>query len=539
MLNINLKDVARKQNLCVQSYASFRDVIKMMNINQKGVITVLRNEKPMGILTERDVVEILYKGCNLDENVGSFSKKTLVSAREDRTIGYALNLMIENNIRRIIVTDYANNFVGLITQQDLLKYLEEDFYRTTIKVKHIVDKLGNLIDIGPDEPLMNVMKRMVENRISAVAIVKDGVAEGIVSEKDILKLADQDIPFVHKVKNYMSTPIISSHMETPLVDIVSMMNDQNIRRIVILDNEGAAVNIVTIRDVMRNLEVDYSDFLEKKLRNAKEILNLFPEMLIEISDMEHEHLIAWANEKVINRFGIQILGKPITHLIPGEKWVKIYSALRKLNKIENIKVKKDDIVTEISGFYIENGHNLEQGRIQLIMRDITEDIKLSTTDPLTGVYNRRFLNEFLIKEIERAHRMAKHFSLVICDIDNFKKINDRHGHISGDIILQSLAQIISGTIRHVDIFGRYGGDEFMIILPETNNRDASTIIDRLRAKIESIEIILTGGSRVSITASFGVATYQQDGHSSDELLIKADERLYKAKSFGKNTVVFA
>ena len=109
---------------------------------------------------------------------------------------------------------------------------------------------------------------------------------------------------------------------------------------------------------------------------------------------------------------------------------------------------------------------------------------------------------------------------------------------SSDIVLQSFSQLITSSARQLDVIGRYGGDEFVLILPDTDNSSASQVIDRVRKKIESIPVTLPGGIKKTLTASFGVATFPENGVSSDDLLIKADERLYKAKSLGKNKVVF-
>jgi diguanylate cyclase (GGDEF)-like protein len=379
---------------------------------------------------------------------------------------------------------------------------------------------------------------MVENEISAVAVVSDGVAEGIISEKDILRLVCDNVSLDSRVQDFMSTPVINVHFETALVDIVTIMNDRNIRRVVIHDDEGISTNVITTRDVLKSLESDYNEFLERKLRNAKEILNLLPEMMIEVADIGTEQLVVWANEKALGKYGHEILDRPITEFLPRQQWHRIYSTIKDLGKVENIKLKKDDKILELSGFFLKTDGNITNGKIQVIIRDITDDIRLSTTDPLTGSYNRRFINEYLMKEVERNKRSGKTFSLVMCDIDNFKEINDTYGHPAGDIVLQSFSQLIHTTVRQQDVTGRYGGDEFVLILPDLDNLSASSVIDRLRIKVESIPVTLPGGIKKTLTASFGVVTFPENGIMSDDLLIKADERLYKAKSLGKNKVVF-
>lgn len=536
MINLLLKDIAQRENFCVRSNASLRDLVELMNINQKGVVVVLQDDRPVGILTERDIVEILFREICLDEKVEKHAKKNLVTTRGDRTIGYAMNLMIDNNIRRIIVTGDTNRFEGIVTHQDLLKYLEEDFYRMSVKVRHILRKTGVLSGVTPDAPLNHVLESMVENGVCAVPVIKDKTAVGIITEKDILKLAFNRVSLESRAEEHMSSPVHTASLDTPVVEVVEVMNYRNIRRMVIVNREGHAINIVNVRDVIENMEGDYSRFLERKLNHAKEILNLLPEMLIEVTDTGTEQIIIWANDKIIDWFGREILGRPVDEFIPKEHWDIIYRTLHKVNKIENMKLKKDGKIYELSGFFIRTDGTMENGRFQLMMRDITEDVRLSTIDPLTNIYNKRFMNGFLLKEIERSRRLEKQFSLVICDMDDFKWVNDTYGHLSGDMVIQSFAHVLKDTIRTLDVVGRYGGDEFIIILPETSAESAYGIINRLRMQIEGMEIMVVKNEKVKITASFGIATFPEDGMSSDDLIIASDERLYKAKNIGKNKI---
>jgi diguanylate cyclase (GGDEF)-like protein len=372
---------------------------------------------------------------------------------------------------------------------------------------------------------------MVGHKISGLAVMDGYRAIGIITEKDILQLAGKKISLKSPVHKYMSSPVITATLDTTVVDVVKTMQSRNIRRVVVVNKDGLTISMITIRDLLRNLEGDYNKFLERKLRSAKDILNLLPEMLIEVTDTGKEQLIIWANEKVLNKFGRQILDKPVTDFIPPESWKQINKAIHTFNKIENIMFKKEKELFELSGFFMNVDSVNEKGRYQLIIRDITEDFHLSTTDPLTSIYNRRFINEFIVKEIGRSARSKKKFSIVICDLDDFKKINDTLGHPAGDSVLKTFCQTVTASLRKLDVVGRYGGDEFVMILPETTNDIACMIINRLKNAVAALEI------QSSITASFGVSTYPDDGLTSEDLIVRTDERLYLAKSRGKNQVV--
>jgi diguanylate cyclase (GGDEF)-like protein len=501
-------------------------------------VVVLKGDKPVGIITERDVVRLLYEDVDLNQEVQRFSRKPLVEASGKRTIGYALSLMVENNIRRLIVVDRAENFLGVVTQQELLSHLEEDFYRSTLRVEHIFDQLKDLVSVSKDDPVKVVLKKMVDHSISAVPILEDGIATGIITEKDVLKLANDHASLQAPASEHMSSPVIFAELDTNLTDVVNTMNTKNIRRLVVKGSDGSALGVITNRDLVRNLEGDYNEFLERKLRYSKEVLNLLPEMLFEVIDTGEDQLVVWANEKVLTRFGRRIIDRPVTELVPERKWEDIYKGLLERNKVEDIRFKKDDSTYEFSGFYLPMDKTTEKGRTQLILRDITEDVRLATTDPLTKIYNRRYMNEFLVKEAERSRRTDRSFSVVITDIDNFKGINDTYGHAFGDVVLKEIVGGMIETTREYDTVGRYGGEEFLLILPEVDKSTAIIVCERLRRNIEGHGIETADGDKVSVTASFGIASFDEDGSGPDDLLVKADERLYKAKRAGKNMVVY-
>ena len=161
---------------------------------------------------------------------------------------------------------------------------------------------------------------------------------------------------------------------------------------------------------------------------------------------------------------------------------------------------------------------------------------LSITDSLTGLYNIRHFYEELDREIERSHRYDEQFSVILCDIDNFKAVNDDFGHQAGDEVLRSVSDILTSNARVTDTVARYGGEEFILILPETSKDKAAALAERIRIAVSSCTMLREeGGIRVSL--SCGVASYPVDSQSSKGILYCSDMAMYKAKGLGKNMVV--
>lgn len=185
--------------------------------------------------------------------------------------------------------------------------------------------------------------------------------------------------------------------------------------------------------------------------------------------------------------------------------------------------------------------------LEALVEDRTEELRIKTRelekqathDPLTGLYNRRFADEFLEHEIDRARRSAQPFTLALADIDRFKLINDRYSHAAGDAVLQQVADILAQRCRQTDIVARYGGEEFLLCFPDTDIEFARQICGQLRGAIESAEWAGLAGedaSDLTVTISFGVVQSDESSRKAT-LLVAADERLYRAKRAGRNRVI--
>ncbi|MEW6080119.1 MAG: GGDEF domain-containing protein [Thermodesulfobacteriota bacterium] len=179
----------------------------------------------------------------------------------------------------------------------------------------------------------------------------------------------------------------------------------------------------------------------------------------------------------------------------------------------------------------------------LLLRHIREEKEkfecASKQDPLTGLSNRRDLIEKIREEQQRQMRLKNTFTLILGDIDNFKAVNDAHGHDAGDFVLQSVAQLLKDQVRNIDCPARWGGEEFLIMLIETDLEGGLAVAERIRNRLEETGYTFNGVDIPPVTMTFGLSQYQGASDTLDSCIKRADKALYTGKSRGKNTVVTA
>lgn len=218
------------------------------------------------------------------------------------------------------------------------------------------------------------------------------------------------------------------------------------------------------------------------------------------------------------------------------------------SKVEGLEAGADDYITKPIDFAELKARIRSMLRIKRLQEALEERerelleanerlLQVSITDGLTGLDNRRHLEERLTEMFEHGERLGEPFACVMCDIDKFKSVNDDHGHQAGDAVLRQMADILREEAREIDRVGRYGGEEFMLLLPGTVLDAAVTFADRVRKAVETHTFTFEGGS-VQRTASFGVSAWPHPRVvDSDTLVRAADDALYVAKESGRNKVI--
>ncbi len=190
--------------------------------------------------------------------------------------------------------------------------------------------------------------------------------------------------------------------------------------------------------------------------------------------------------------------------------------------------------------YMSFGTTIAFGLFGYVLGGLNKDLQdLSITDGLTTIYNHRYIQEHLTQEVQRSDRFHTPLTCMMIDIDDFKRVNDRFGHVFGDKVLVTIARLIRQAVRTTDVLGRYGGEEFFVVMPQTETDDALPVAERLRTSIAE-HSFKTDGCEVRVSVSVGLATYPRKDHgvkSKNGVLSAADQALYEAKRMGKNRTI--
>lgn len=277
----------------------------------------------------------------------------------------------------------------------------------------------------------------------------------------------------------------------------------------------------------------------KKDKIRKKLNEVITELLNE--DMKNEYLllhkIHQKKKFIKSKFYSQIF-KALTDMeLPENKakqfWHKILGHRKSLSKKLGGNISFRVAMLD----YFIHVNNVVKNPMIIEIKMYEEKTKLALIDGLTGLYNRSYMNKVLSRETKRSKRHGGIFSVLFIDIDNFKKFNDTYGHLAGDRVLTHVSKILYIQSREEDVVTRYGGEEFVIVLPHTTKNAAVILAERLRKKIQAIKTIPRSKTKMpKITISGGISEFPTDSTNTKDLLSCADRALFLAKEKGKNRI---
>ncbi|ERI91632.1 diguanylate cyclase domain protein [Clostridiales bacterium oral taxon 876 str. F0540] len=401
-----------------------------------------------------------------------------------------LSVPDEFKVKFVIKNDLLNPFKKLATLKSYREY-DKVLFKENMGYDEIdIEKLNKLFTF---EDVKEILNNEYFIR-SARRLYNSYLPKTIRSSSDIVKsLYSNPVKNLELIVKYLASITIAT------------------RSIIVIDGNDQTYNVVASMDGS-NL-VPRSKYVFEKAKSSREAI-----LMTDAADGDaSEFNVILQGAKAIicvpiimnmensndNQFGNSIKG-----------YIYLESE-RILNNFNKDTLKKCVELSRLAGINIE--------RHQLLIT--------SSTDKLTGALTRKFLEEALSEQIDRADECNNVFSIIMMDMDHFKQINDRFGHQAGDEVLRRACDIVRNNIRKNDIFGRYGGEEFIIILPQTDCKGALVIAEKLRKAVEEAKIL---GDKTSVTMSLGIATYPHNAQWKKELVEKADQALYVSKELGRN-----
>jgi signal transduction histidine kinase/CBS domain-containing protein len=364
-----IENIAKREFIAIDKDASLSDAISLMMKNSEGMVVFLDGKKAIGILTERDLLYILKTEVSLQTKASEYYAKTLISIHPNRSLEYALHILIDNNIRRLIIRNNSHEFIGIVTQEMILNFIERDTYRIHLSVSDIIQKHHEVASVEHKDSIEKALKVMRERSIGSVIVKENGTLVGIFTERDLIKVIDTKIPMTTPIREVMNSPVITINDNLIIADATEIMREKKIRRLVVTNSRGEIVGIVGTRDIMKNIQGNYAKLIEHKLKIAKNTLDSLPNMMIvELFGNRDLYHIHWLNSIAKSLLG-DILDDDICTIIEPNLWKTIMEKVDKEQYSNDARVTIGEATYTLSiSKYIFQDYDL----VRILFVDITE-----------------------------------------------------------------------------------------------------------------------------------------------------------------------
>lgn len=524
-------------------------------------IVIVEGRQPIGIWTEADSLNINYEyDYELHRPICELMSPALYTVDCSLSLDEAALEFKSRGIRHLVVVDEQGDLFGILSQTDVVTRQDAEYFLSMTEVNSVLS--GSMPPkLDSRCSLSEAVQRMRIRNADSLVVTVDGVAEGLITERDLVRLIAQG-RMQSELHEVMSKPLISVPRGMSLLAARSLMERRSIRHLGVEDEAGTLCGLISFADILANIEHTYVRRLRDALASRAADLQATEQslhMAQALIDASMDGIMVTDEDGVIQSINpaftiltgyseADALGQSASLISSGKHDAAFYTRMWKeindygswqgeiWNRRKNGEIFPEWLtITRIREPH--SGRTLYAG----IFSDITERKKseriienLAYYDPLTRLPNRQLLLDRLDVALASAHRDRLRLAVMFLDLDNFKRINDSMGHSVGDKVLCEVAGRLQSCVREGDTVARLGGDELVLLLTELDDLDgvhrtAQRIFDVLR---ESLTI---DDTQLYVTTSIGSAIYPEDGSNREDLLKNADTAMYRAKQAGRNS----
>lgn len=325
----------------------------------------LDNGYPIGLITERDIIKNLITGQDREQSAFGYATKSVISVKENRSIEYAIFLMTENNIKRLVVCNYEGKFVGVLTQDTITKYLNTHLNKNKLRAIHLVRGKG-IITMEDSSSLYQVAASFYRNKIGIMPLINGGCMSGVLTDTDILKFAKTGVDFTQKASTLMSSPSITVNEFATIEEILTIFEHYGIKHVVVASNNCAPIGIISKRDIIRNMNENYYRMLEKKAKNFKVAINTLASPAMELFYDGNEFIIEWYNKACLEVFGQDMFDRALREFV--DEGVILFIK----DVIKDGSAQKELVYTHNNDVFDVKVAVLNENTISLVFNNITK-----------------------------------------------------------------------------------------------------------------------------------------------------------------------